>query len=141
MSDHRHQKRIKIMQDLFACTFSDDNRARCLEEKDPESTVYRILQTVDDIDARLQKVAPERPLSEINQVDLAIMRTIVFESDSKETPKKVLINEAVEMAKEFGSESSSRFVNGVLATLLIPEGEDPDSTTSEKTTSEAPTEE
>ncbi|MCA9368674.1 MAG: transcription antitermination protein NusB [Pseudomonadales bacterium] len=122
MSDHRHQKRIKIMQDLFACTFSDDNKARCLEEKDPESTVHRLLQVIDDIDARLQKVAPERPLSEINQVDLAIMRTIVFESDHKETPIKVLINEAVEMAKEFGSESSSRFVNGVLATLLIPEG-------------------
>lgn len=126
MSDHRHQKRIKIMQDLFACTFSDDNRSRCLEEKDPESTVYRILQTIDEIDARLQKVAPERPLAEINQVDLAIMRTIVFESDTKETPKKVLINEAVEMAKEFGSESSSRFVNGVLATLLMPEGENKD---------------
>lgn len=110
------------MQDLFACTFSDDNKARCLEEKDPESTVHRLLQVIDDIDARLQKVAPERPLSEINQVDLAIMRTIVFESDHKETPIKVLINEAVEMAKEFGSESSSRFVNGVLATLLIPEG-------------------
>ena len=122
MSDHRHQKRIKIMQDLFACTFSEENRAKCLEEKDPESTVYRLLHVVDEIDARLQKVAPERPLSEINQVDLAIMRTIVFESDHKETPIKVLINEAVEMAKEFGSESSSRFVNGVLATLLIPEG-------------------
>ncbi len=108
------------MQDLFACTFSEENQARCLEEKDPESTVYRILQHIEEIDARLQQVAPERPLAEINQVDLSIMRTIVFESDNKETPVKVLINEAVEMAKEFGSESSSRFVNGVLATLLVP---------------------
>ena len=110
------------MQDLFACTFSDENRKLCLEERDPDSTVYRILENLDAIDATIQKVAPERPLDEINMVDLAIMRTTVFESEQKDTPKKVLINEAVEMAKEFGSESSSRFVNGVLATLLIPEG-------------------
>ena len=122
MSDHRHQKRIKIMQDLFACTFSEENRQICLAERDPDSTIYKLLHVVEEIDAKIQSVAPERPLDQINRVDLAIMRLIVFESEHKETPKKVLINEAVEMAKEFGSESSSRFVNGVLATLLLPEG-------------------
>lgn len=124
MSDHRHQKRIKIMQDLFACTFSEENKALCLAERDPESTVYRLLQVLEEVDEKLQSAAPERPLHDINQVDLAIMRTILFESEHKDTPKKVLINEAVEMAKEFGSESSSRFVNGVLATLLMPNGEE-----------------
>lgn len=124
MSDHRHQKRIKIMQDLFACTFSEENKALCVAERDPESTVYRLLQVLEEVDAKLQSAAPERPLHDINQVDLAIMRTILFESEHKDTPKKVLINEAVEMAKEFGSESSSRFVNGVLATLLMPNGEE-----------------
>lgn len=124
MSDHRHQKRIKIMQDLFACTFSEENKALCLAERDPESTVYRLLHVIEEIDAKLQSAAPERPLHDINQVDLAIMRTILYESEHKETPKKVLINEAVEMAKEFGSESSSRFVNGVLATLLMPNGDE-----------------
>jgi len=126
MSEHRHQKRIKIMQDLFACTFSEQNTALCLEERDPESTVYQILQVIDELDEKLQSVAPERPLHDINQVDLAIMRTTLYESEHKETPKKVLINEAVEMAKEFGSESSSRFVNGVLATLLMPNGDVPE---------------
>jgi transcription antitermination factor NusB len=123
MSDHRHDKRIKIMQDVFACTFSDENMANCLKEREPESTVYQILTNLTELDTELQAVAPERPLDGINRVDLAILRTIVFESKHKDTPKKVLINEAVEMAKEFGSESSSRFVNGVLATLLLPEGE------------------
>lgn len=122
MSDHRHDKRIKIMQDLFACTFSEQNTAICLAEREPDSTVCKILETLSELDAEIQVVAPERPLSEINQVDLAILRSIVFESKHKDTPKKVLINEAVEMAKEFGSESSSRFINGALATLLLPEG-------------------
>lgn len=123
MSDHRHDKRIKIMQDLFACTFSEQNTATCLVEREPDSTIHKILSTLNQLDAEIQAVAPERPLSEINQVDLAILRTIVFESKHKDTPKKVLINEAVEMAKEFGSESSSRFINGALATLLLPEGD------------------
>lgn len=122
MSDHRHQKRIKIMQDLFACTFSEQNLQNSLADKEAESTVYRIIEELESIDAEIQKVAPERPLDEINRVDLAIMRVIVFESRHKDTPKKVLVNEAVEMAKEFGGESSSRFINGALATLLIPEG-------------------
>ncbi len=131
MSDYRHDKRIKVMQDLFACTFNDQNTAICLEEREPDSTIYKILTSLTELDAEIQVVAPERPLSEINQVDLAILRSIVFESKHKDTPKKVLINEAIEMAKEFGSESSSRFINGALATLLLPEGEE---ATNEETT-------
>ncbi len=142
MSDHRHQKRIKIMQDLFACTFSEENRQICLTEKDPDSTVYKLLHVLDELDAQIQSVAPERPLDQINRVDLAIMRIIVFESEHKDTPKKVLINEAVEMAKEFGSESSSRFVNGVLATLLLPDGfTEEEEKKEEKTPSKEPVEE
>lgn len=116
--DPRHQRRIKIMQDVFACTFSDANLQNCLEEK-ANSTVGAILQQLSDLDAAIQAVAPERPLTEINKVDLAILRSILYESKAKNTPKKVLINEAVELAKAFGSDSSSRFVNGVLAKLLL----------------------
>jgi N utilization substance protein B len=54
-------------------------------------------------------------------VDLAILRLIVWEAHHKNTPKKVLIDEAVELAKEFGSDSSPRFVNGVLGQLLMQE--------------------
>lgn len=116
--DPRHLRRIKVMQDLFACTFTDESKARCLEEK-PDSTASLILQKLDEIDSKIQEVAPERPLTDINKVDLAIIRSIVYESLVKNTPKKVLINEAIELAKAYGSDSSSRFVNGVLAKLLL----------------------
>lgn len=116
--DHRHQRRIKIMQDLFACTFNEENLQACLEEKSG-TVVGDILENLDQLDEQISQVAPERPLSEINQIDLAILRQILHESQTKKTPKKVLINEAIELAKEFGSDSSSRFVNGVLAKLLL----------------------
>lgn len=106
------------MQDLFACTFSAANLQTCLAEK-KGTTVWKILSSLENLDQQIQAVAPERPLQQINQIDLAILRLILYESLNKKTPVKVLINEAVELAKEFGSDSSSRFVNGVLAKLLL----------------------
>lgn len=106
------------MQDLFACTFSQETQENCAQ-KDPESTLVKILSQLSEIDAVIQSAAPERPLQEINKVDLAILRLIVFESKNKNTPKKVLVNEAVELAKAFGSDNSPKFVNGALATLLF----------------------
>lgn len=116
--DPRHLRRVKIMQDLFACTFTEANIQNCLSER-TEGTVLEILQNLTEIDQQIKSTAPERPLTEINKVDLAILRSIVHESGTKKTPKKVLINEAVELAKIYGSDSSSRFVNGVLAKLLL----------------------
>ncbi len=116
--DHRHQRRIKIMQNLFACTFSEANLQTCLEEK-KGTVVWDILNNLENLDRKIQVVAPERPLNQVNQIDLAILRLILYESLNKKTPIKVLINEAIELAKEFGSDSSSRFVNGVLAKLLL----------------------
>lgn len=117
MTDQRHQKRIELMQALFACTFTPERIESCL--LDPQCTVKDILSELPEIDVLLQKVAPERPLSEINKVDLAILRLIMFESKHKKTPPLVLINEAVEIAKAIGSDTSPKFVNGVLAKLLI----------------------
>lgn len=126
--DHRHLKRIKLMQLLFAAAFDYDHQ-QGLKKNDFVSNrlpfceilqkeAEQILRSVAEIDQQLQKHAPERPLTEINLVDLAILRLIVWESLHKKTPKKVLIDEAVELAKEFGSESSPRFVNGVLGKLF-----------------------
>lgn len=121
--DPRHQRRITIMQDVFACTFTDATIQNCLTEE-ADSPVGSILQQLSELDSQIQAVAPERPLNQINKVDLSILRTILFEAKTKNTPKKVLINEAVELAKAFGSDSSPRFVNGVLAKLLLePEPE------------------
>lgn len=121
MSDQRHDHRIKLMQDLFACTFTAQNMQICLEEKPAESTVLVIINNLEDIDARIRAAAPERPLDEINKVDLAILRLIVHESDSKKTPKKVLLNEAIELAKYYSAENSPGFVNGVLAKIILEE--------------------
>lgn len=116
--DQRHEKRVLLMQTLFSFDFTDQQEAL-----DPEllADVQAILAETESIDQELSAAAPERPLSEINKVDLAILRLIVFESRHKKTPKKVLLNEAVELAKTYGTDSSPKFVNAVLGALLLPE--------------------
>lgn len=117
--DPRHQRRMALVQQLFARFFNADSfSAADSQEYDP--VVDEIVAQVDQLDAKITTAAPERPLQEVNKVDLAILRLIMFESESSKTPKKVLINEAVELAKEFGTDSSPRFVNGVLGKLLLP---------------------
>lgn len=69
------------------------------------------------IDKIITKAAPAWPIDKINKIDLAILRFAVYELMEKVTPQKVVIDEAVEIAKEYGSESSSSFVNGVLGTI------------------------
>lgn len=127
--DKRHQRRVLLMQLLFARTFgrgagiNDELTAKLEEELATVEVDNALLAQIDaalpTIDAVLAAHAPERPLSEINQVDLAIMRLIVFESQHSDTPKKVLVDEAVELAKAFGSETSAKFVNGVLGQVLF----------------------
>src|SRR5690554_277491 len=98
--DPRHQRRVERMQALFAYGFS--NSFDQIEENQLE-TVKEITADIPEIDELLQSAAPERPLADINKVDLAILRLIMFESRHKKTPKKVLLDEAVELAKEFGT--------------------------------------
>lgn len=78
-----------------------------------------VLDHRDALDAIVQEIAPEWPISQIAPIDRNILRLAAYEIlYGVGTPPKVAINEAVEMAKIFGSDSSSRFVNGVLGTLL-----------------------
>lgn len=71
-----------------------------------------------DIDSHISRVAPEWPVDQIAAIDKAILRLAIFELlYSDDVPPKVAINEAVELGKTFGSDSTSRFVNGVLGTL------------------------
>ena len=115
--DKRHLKRALLMQQLFAYSFyQDKNKEKDFIASDDE--ISQLLKNIESIDQEISNCAPERPLKDINKVDLAILRLIVFESKNQKTPKKVLINEAIELAKEFGSESSPKFINGVLAKLL-----------------------
>ena len=78
-----------------------------------------IIKKLSDIDQVIQTIAPKWPLDKINKVDLAIMRCAVWEINFvSKTPPKVIIDEAVELAKEFGTESSSSFVNGCLGGII-----------------------
>ena len=112
--DPRHQQRIRLMQALFSHSFGQPPE---LETQELE-LFSTILSHLGEIDEKIRAHAPERPLTEINQVDLAILRLSVFESHYTKTPVKVVINEAVELAKEFGTDSSFRFINGVLGQMF-----------------------
>lgn len=118
-TDARHTLRELLLQALFARTFDEQSMQQVSEDPKLEKQVKKLLKALPEIDAAIQIVAKERPLAEINKIDLAILRLIVFESNQKKTPAKVLINEAVELAKTYGTDSSSRFVNGVLGRLLL----------------------
>jgi len=80
--------------------------------------VRGVIQSKEKIDRNIQSFAPARPLEQIPVVDRNILRLAIFEIlfDNK-VPVKVAINEAVELAKTFGSDNSSRFVNGVLGSV------------------------
>ena len=71
------------------------------------------------LDNLIAKHAPDWPIDQISVIDRNIIRIAIWEfSVSKETPVKVAINEAVELAKKFGSDSSPRFINGVLGSIV-----------------------
>lgn len=80
--------------------------------------VSGVIDNKKQIDANIKKFAPTWPIAQISVIDRNILRLAIFELlfDNK-TPIKVAINEAVELAKNFGSDSSPRFVNGVLSSV------------------------
>ena len=81
------------------------------------------LQTIDTI---IEKAAPEWPIAQITSVDRAVLRLGLYEllfGSREEVPPKVAINEAIELAKSFGGDSSGKFVNGVLGTVYREIGE------------------
>ncbi len=81
--------------------------------------VSGVLRHRDQLDLLIQKYAPQWPVAQIAVVDRNILRIALLElTGATDTPSKVAINEAVDLAKIFGSDNSSRFVNGVLGTAL-----------------------
>jgi len=85
-----------------------------------------VLQKQGDLDAVIIRAAPEWPLEKISRVDRNILRIGLFEllfADRSEVPAKVAINEAIELGKNFGGESSGRFINGVLGSVYKELGE------------------
>lgn len=88
--------------------------------------VRGVLKNRSKIDKLIEKCAPEWPLEQVTVVDRNVLRLGIFElvfGNYEEVPPKVAINEAIELAKTYGGESSGRFVNGVLGTIYREMGE------------------
>jgi N utilization substance protein B len=137
MASNRHLGRIIALQTLFE---QDFRRSAGDKTFDLEAVLSRNIEryqaTVDDkdfiiqlvngvakneeqLDAELQPVAPEWPIDQIARMDRVVLRMGLYElKHGKDVPPKVVINEAVELSKAFGSENSSKFINGVLGTVL-----------------------
>ena len=108
--DPRHKKRQRLVQLLFQADFRPD-------DKSPE--ISEILKNLKKIDKIIEDLAPRWPIEKIAKVDLAILRLAIYELRIKKNePPKVIVDEAVELTKEFGDKTSGRFINGVLGKLL-----------------------
>lgn len=127
--DPRRNARILVLQELYAGSFKDAN-ANLTEMYDDvvfDEDKYNDIKTTikqnqTAIDKLIVKHAKERPIEDINVIDMNILRIAIAEAYfGKLAPPKVAINEAVEIAKTYGSEASYRFVNGVLGALAKTE--------------------
>lgn len=139
---NRHIARSIVLQSLFELDFRDYSELEIPEEillRDASefandvvdvsfvrSLLNGILNKKSEIDLVIQKAAPDWPLDKISIIDRNILRIGLFEllfADSKEVPAKVAINEAIELAKNYGGEKSSKFINGVLGSVYKELGE------------------
>ena len=137
MASNRHLGRIIALQTLYEEEFRVDaadadfdlaavlarNVDRYKDMVDDVAFIEQLAQGVSkhaaELDAKLQPVAPEWPIDQIARMDRLVLRIGLYELEhAQDVPPKVVINEAVELAKAFGGDNSSKFVNGVLGTLL-----------------------
>lgn len=109
--DPRHLRRIKTFKSLFAKSFTSQEHFNDLSKN--------VEDNQEEIDKIIEKSAPEWPLEQINKIDIAILRLAIYELlYQPDTPTKVIIDEAIEIAKKYGGESSGSFINGALASAL-----------------------
>ena len=144
MASNRHLGRIIALQTLYEQEFRRDagddgftiaeilsrNIARYQSMVDDTPFIERLVHGVNasekELDEVLQPIAPEWPIDQIARIDRAILRMGLYELKyAQEVPPKVVINEAVELAKAFGGENSSKFINGVLGTFYRQETPQP----------------
>lgn len=137
----RHLSRSVAMQSLYEWDFRgrkneivadivDRNIKEFAPGVDEPDFIYQLVNGVvehqDQIDKIIEKAAPQWPLDQIAMVDRNVLRLGLFEllfGNRSEVPPKVAINEAIELAKSFGGDSSGKFVNGVLGTVYREIGE------------------
>jgi len=127
---NRHLSRMVAMQAIYEWNFRQDADLDELVERsisefsnDVDSTYIRdlisgVTKNSKIIDKEIETCAPEWPIEQISHVDKSILEIAIFElTHSDDIPPKVAINEAVELAKQFGSSNSSKFINGVLGSV------------------------
>jgi N utilization substance protein B len=145
MASNRHLGRIVALQSLYEYEFRvqaedkeaslDEILARNLERYESaiddtafvHDLVKGVIDATSELDGKIQPIAPEWPIEQISRIDRAILRLGLYEllHRADKVPPKVVINEAVELAKAFGSDNSSKFVNGVLGTAYRTLVEEP----------------
>src|ERR1700733_283163 len=137
MASNRHLGRIIALQTLYEQDFRREagdvdfsldevlarNIARYQEMVDDKAFIEELVRGVSKqqttLDDQLQPIAPEWPIDQIARMDRVVLRIGLYELQfEKDVPPKVVINEAVELAKAFGGENSSKFINGVLGTVM-----------------------
>lgn len=138
----RHLARSIAMQSLFEWDFGgkDPKKLDGVVERNKKEfgpgldeeygfvdrLIHGVIEHLEKIDEIIEKAAPEWPIEQITSVDRAVLRLGLYEllfGSRDEVPPKVAINEAIELAKSFGGESSGKFVNGVLGTVYREIGE------------------
>ena len=136
-NDTRHKQRVRLFQALYAHSarsnapeLTADDLVAQLEEDQSESEsktdqsktdqsaeLSQLLEKLDEIDQKIIQHAPAWPIEQMDAVNRAILQLGVYELMFTEIPPKVILNEAIEIAKEFGNETSYKLVNAVLATI------------------------
>jgi transcription antitermination protein NusB len=138
---NRHLSRSIVLQTLFEADFMALSSDACIDSFKRnvvefatgmgdsvfmETLLKGVLEKKKDLDLIIEKAAPDWPIDKINVMDRNILRVGLFEllfSDRDQVPPKVAINEAIELAKTFGSDTSGKFINGVLGAVYKEMGE------------------
>lgn len=150
MASNRHLGRIVALQTLYEYEFrsTDEDKLNSTELIERNLERYKdeigdiefihrvtdgVIKSTVELDEKLQPIAPDWPLEQVARIDRNILRIGLYELlyCADDVPARVAINEAVELAKSFGSDNSSKFINGVLGTAYrtLVEGQTDDSTT------------
>ena len=110
--DPRHLSRMKLVQKLFAANFQPSS-----SNLNPRAKT--VWQHIGQIDKIIVRHAPAWPITQIAPIDLAVLRLAIWELiHDRKNPVKVVIDEAIEIAKSYGSDTSGAFVNGVLGSVV-----------------------
>ncbi len=132
-NDPRHLARLLAVQTLFCENFKlsqeehfhslkdlvDLNKIDNYNQELYENLINGVKENYDKIDKYITEFAPQWPIDQIKRVDLEILRIAIFEGFVAEiTPPKVAIDEAIELGKAFGGDSSDKFINGVLGAIF-----------------------